>query len=191
MASYVCPVQLSGALNSRLRKLLHDPKNIMGEYVHQGFTAADIGCGPGYFTLALADMVGEEGRVIAVDIQKEMLSKLKARTEALKLQSRISLHQCSEDKIGINAKLDFVLAFWMVHEVPDPQKLFAEIVALLKPEGLFLMVEPLFHTSAASFRDEVIKAQTAGLTPYKEVKVSISRAMLFSLPGKTLEPMSE
>jgi ubiquinone/menaquinone biosynthesis C-methylase UbiE len=182
----VCPVGLSWAFNNKLRLLLHNPKKIMGDYVKSGYTVADIGCGPGFFSLALAEMVGDEGRVIAVDLQKEMLDKLEVSAERLKLLPRIVLHQSKEDKLGIDEKVDFALAFWMVHEIPNMKSFFDEIVTILKPKGLFFMVEPKFHTNAVTFQDEINQARASGLKPYKEVKVSISRGMLFSLPGKAL-----
>lgn len=176
----VCPAGLSWFFNNRMRLLSHNPKKIMGDYVKQGYTAADIGCGPGFFSLALAEMVGEEGRIIAVDLQKEMLDKVAAGAERLKLRPRIILHQCKEDSLGLEEKADFVLAFWMVHEVPNVKGLFDEIVTILKPEGLLLLVEPRYHVSAATFREEIKLACASGLKPCQEVKVNLSRGMLFS-----------
>jgi len=69
----VCPPKHVKWLNNPLRKLIQNPKNIMGEYVSPGDTVIDLGCGGGYFTVALAKMVGDRGRVIAMDLQKEML----------------------------------------------------------------------------------------------------------------------
>jgi ubiquinone/menaquinone biosynthesis C-methylase UbiE len=176
----VCPAGISWFFNNRMRLLSHNPKNIMGDYVKRGYIAADIGCGPGFFSLALAEMVGEEGRVIAVDIQKEMLDQVAAGAERLKLRPRIILHQCKEDSLGIDQKADFILAFWMVHEVPNVKKFFEEIVTILKPAGLLLLVEPRFHVSASTFQEEIKQACAAGLKPCKEVKVNLSRGMLFS-----------
>ena len=77
----------------------------------------DLGCGMGYFSLPMASLGGEFGRVIAVDLQPQMLAGLKHRAEKNNLLERIKLHQCSQDQIGIPGPVDFVLAFWMVHEV--------------------------------------------------------------------------
>src|SRR5262245_18150153 len=49
--------------------------------VKQGMTICDMGCGNGFYSLQLAKMTGEAGRVHAVDIQPEMLKMLKARGE--------------------------------------------------------------------------------------------------------------
>ena len=178
----VCPVYLSSMLNNTFRKLIHNPCKIFGEYVKPGQTAADIGCGPGYFSVALAEMVGEEGRVLCVDLQPEMLAQVKANAERLNLQSRIVLTQSQSNNLNIEQKVDFVLAFWMVHEVPDTRVLFDNIVSILKPNGLFMMIEPKGHTSAEQFQTEIVVASEAGLKMSKVVKVSISRGILFSHP---------
>lgn len=182
MASDVCPVYLSSMLNNRIRKLIHDPKKILSEYVHKGDTVADIGCGPGFFSIALADMVGEQGHVIAVDLQRGMLDKVKSESERLNIQSRITPHQCREDRLDIKEKVDFVLAFWMVHEVPNARNMFDEIVSILKPGGRFMLVEPKLHTFASTFQSEIDQACSAGLRPDKKLDINISRGMLFSLP---------
>jgi len=177
----VCPVWLSSLLDNNYRSMIHNPQKIMGDYVKSGQTVADIGCGPGFFSLALAEMVGEKGRVLSVDLQPKMLAKVKIASERLDLQSRIILHQCQEDRFNIEEKVDFALAFWMVHEVPNARNFFDNIVSILKPNGLFMLVEPRFHTSTAKFQTEYTAACDAGLKPRKEIKVRISRGMLFSL----------
>lgn len=179
MQNRVCPSFLSGAFNNKLRLLLHNPHSILGDYVKPGDIVADIGCGPGFFSLPLAEMVGEEGSVIALDVQKEMLDKLHLAAQNRNLQSRIRLHQCNENSLGIYEKVDFALAFWMVHEVPNTKEFLDQVVTILKPEGLFLMVEPKVHTSYSTFQEEINLACSSGLKPYKKVSVNISRAILF------------
>ena len=73
MHGRVCPSWLAFVLNNPLRKLLQNPEKILKGLVQEGQTAVDLGCGPGFFTLPLARMVGESGRVIAVDLQSKML----------------------------------------------------------------------------------------------------------------------
>ena len=66
----VCPPSVVRWLNNPLRKLIQNPWKIMGEYVSTGDTVVDLGCGGGFFAVALAEMVGESGRVIAVDCRR-------------------------------------------------------------------------------------------------------------------------
>ena len=96
-------------LDNWIRRLFQDPKKIVGEYVKEGATAIDIGCGPGMFTLAMAEKVGETGRVIAVDVQQEMLDAVRVKSGKRNLASRIRFHRSEPDRIGITEKADFIL----------------------------------------------------------------------------------
>ena len=66
-------------------------------------TVLDLGCGPGFFSVALAQIVSDTGKVIAVDLQEGMLQKLKDKIKGTELENRITLHKCEEDKIGCPA----------------------------------------------------------------------------------------
>ena len=70
----VCPWQLAPIIDNRLRPLVHNPENIFAPYVTRGMTVLDVGCGAGFASLGLAKLVGEEGLVIAADLQTKMLS---------------------------------------------------------------------------------------------------------------------
>ncbi|MBL7119545.1 MAG: class I SAM-dependent methyltransferase [Dehalococcoidia bacterium] len=178
MNLHVCPWWLGYALSSPLRKLIHNPEKLLGEYVTTGNTVADIGCGSGYFSLAMARMVGEQGRVISVDLQERMLEMVRRRAQRAGLQSRIRLHQCREDNLEINEPVDFALAFYMIHEVPNAQAFFDEILTILKPNAHFLIAEPKIHVRASRFRNLVDMACKAGMKPLSEPKVRVSRAVL-------------
>ena len=95
----------------------------------------------GYFTIPLARLVGDSGKVIAADLQQRMLDGIKRRAFKAGVQDRIKLHRSKPDSIGISESIDFCLAFWMVHEVPDVLFL-SEMASRLKPDGLLLVVEP-------------------------------------------------
>jgi ubiquinone/menaquinone biosynthesis C-methylase UbiE len=132
----------------------------------------------GYFTLALARLVGPSGTVIAADLQAKMLSVIENKAERAGLKDRIILVHSSSDRIGIERPLDFALAFWMVHEVPDRPRFFKEIVASLKKGGLLLLVEPRFHVSRNSFAESLGAARDAGMTTVEQPSIFLSRAAL-------------
>jgi len=178
--SRVCPAEHAGWLSSSLRRLAQDPGRILRDMVKPGDTVVDLGCGPGFFTLPLADAVGETGRVIAVDLQQEMLDKLWARAERAGLVSRIHLHRCPADAIGLETRAEFVLSFYMLHEVPDKKRFLEEVHGILKEGGRYLLVEPWGHVSAAEYRRSVDMAAAAGLRPVSEVRIAFSRATLFA-----------
>jgi len=158
------------------RKLFQNPEKIAGLYIRPGMTAMDIGCGPGFFTLAMARMVGSEGTVIAIDMQQEMLELVKKKSYRAGLSDRIRFHRCEPDSLGIREKAGFILSFYMVHEVPDRDALFREVSGLLEDGGRYLIVEPGMHVSAKAFWDTLRHAEKAGFIIDTRPKVLISRA---------------
>ena len=135
----------------------------------------DIGCGPGFFSVDMAQMVGKAGRVIAVDLQEGMLQKLRDKIQGTELEERITLHKSEKNKIGVSEHVDFVLAFYMVHEVSSAEGLFSEIETILKPNGQLLIVEPPFHVSKSAFEETVRKTLNAGFTFVERPKVLFSK----------------
>jgi ubiquinone/menaquinone biosynthesis C-methylase UbiE len=175
----ICPPQNARFLDNRLRRLIHNPNKIVGGYIERGQTVLDLGCGPGVFSLAMARMVGEEGHVISVDVQEEMLQILRQKSERAGLQSRIIPHKAQPERIGISEKADFALAFYMIHEVPDKAAFLSEVASLLKPYGRLLIVEPRFHhVSRASFEKTIEFAENARLGLISRPNVPFSMAAL-------------
>lgn len=178
---HVCPWWLCFTFDNPLRKIIHDPIKILSPYVHQGDTAVDIGPGMGYFSMPMAELVGSHGRVIAIDIQLKMLFALLNRAQKKGVADRIKTHLAKPDSLGFQEKADFVLAFWMVHEVPDQRRFLAEIGNLMKPDGLFLLVEPLLHVSRKNFARTVETAKALGFTIKESPQISMSQSALFIL----------
>jgi ubiquinone/menaquinone biosynthesis C-methylase UbiE len=178
----VCPVTLAGALDSRIRRWLQDPRRLVEPYVREGMTALDFGCGPGFFTLELARLVGSSGRVIAADLQPGMLEKVRVRAQGTGLEPRITLHQCPPTRIGLATPVDFALAFYVLHELPDPAAFLTELRPLLTTSGRFLIVEPPFHVSQTAFAATLQIAQRAGFSLIARPRIRFSKAALLA-PG--------
>jgi ubiquinone/menaquinone biosynthesis C-methylase UbiE len=123
----------------------------------------------------MAQMVGKSGRVIAADLQEGMLQKLRDKIQGTELEERITLHKCEENKIGISEEIDFVLVFYVVHEVPNQEEFFNEIGVILKPKGQVLVVEPPFHVSKSAFEETISQARNVGLTLVERPKVLLSK----------------
>ena len=179
----VCPWWLCYSFDNPLRRLIHDPERLLEPYVKPGMTVVDIGCGMGCFTLGLAKLVGPGGKVIAVDLQEKMLAALSRRAHRAGLSDRIVLHRCRPDRLGVEEPADFVLAFWMVHEVRDKPRFFAQISAFLKPDGRLLLVEPKFHVARSIFGRTVEVCRAAGFRLLGEPAVALSRAVLMEKSG--------
>ncbi|PIU26305.1 class I SAM-dependent methyltransferase [Candidatus Aquicultor secundus] len=174
----VCPVEKAGILDNRLRRLVQDPKIILKPYLKEGMIALDVGCGPGYFSLDMARMVGKTGRVIACDLQQGMLQKLKEKIQGTELEERITLQKCEQNKLGVTENVDFILAFWMVHEVPDKDRFLNELEAILKPNGLILIEEPPFHVSEQDFQNTIRIAEAIGFDIFKRPKIFLGKKVI-------------
>jgi ubiquinone/menaquinone biosynthesis C-methylase UbiE len=179
-----CPVEKAGKLDNRWRRWLQHPLKILRPHIAEGMTVLDLGCGPGFFTIDLARLVGSEGRVIAADVQQGMLDKLATKIEGSPLAQRISLQRCEKDRIGVGETVDFVLAFYVVHEVPDQKAFFVELASLIKPDGRILVVEPPVHVSQAAFANMLAAARSAGLMVTQRPKVFLSKAAKLARAGQ-------
>ena len=175
---YVCPVERSGSLDSKLRKFFQDPKKLLKPYIREGMTVLEVGCGPGFFTLDMAKMVGESGKIIAVDVQEGMLEKVKSKITGTQLEHRVKLHKCNETSLGISEHIDFVLLFYMVHEVPDKPNFFSQLASILKPNGQILVAEPPIHVSARKFQQMLQQAKDQGLTNLQGPKMLFSKTAI-------------
>ena len=176
--SHTCPWWLIFTFDNPLRRFVHDPQQIVRPYVKQGDTVLDVGCGMGFFTLGLAELVGRDGRVIAADLQAQMLAGLRKRAGKAGLLERIELCQSTPDEIGVDEPVDFALAFWMVHEVRQPTLFIRQIHKLLVPGGKFLIVEPIIHVTGRAFGQTVSMAEDAGYRVVDQPKIRVSRAVL-------------
>jgi ubiquinone/menaquinone biosynthesis C-methylase UbiE len=176
--NHVCPWWLCWTFDNGIRKLLHNPHAILSPYIKEGDTVVDIGPGMGYFSIPMAEMVGEHGAVTAVDLQPEMLAALRRRAAKKQLAQRITTHTATQASLGVQVRADFVLAFWMIHEVPDRARILAEIRTLIADSGRFLIVEPRMHVSSANFMETVQIAKTLGFVCLAEPRIFLSRACL-------------
>ena len=117
--------------------LFSNPKKYCS-YVKKGHVVADLGCGPGFYTLALADCVGNEGKVYAVDSDEKVIQALKKKVEKGGHQN-IETYASSASELNFikDGSVDFVLANGLLCSIAPKQLESAvrEIKRILKPEG--------------------------------------------------------
>jgi SAM-dependent methyltransferase len=174
----ICPVERAGGLDNPVRKIFQNPRKILKSYINEGMTVLDLGCGPGFFTSEIAIMLKNSGKVIAADLQQGMLDRLKKKIKGTDREKRIQLHKCEEGRIGLSENVDFILGFYMVHEVPDQYVLFRELKSILNPGGKILIIEPDFHVSKKSFEEMIRKAGEIGFEVSEGPVVFFSRSVL-------------
>ncbi len=179
MAHHVCPWWLGYWLAGPLRRLRHDPGKILQPYVSAGMLVLEPGPGMGFFTLELARIVGAGGRVVAVDVQPKMLAALRRRARRAGLLERIDARLAEGASLGVTdlaGRADFVLAFAVVHEVPEQTRFFAETSLTLRHGGKMLICEPSGHVTDADFAASLALAKAAGLQAESRPKIPGGRS---------------
>lgn len=141
----------------------------------------DAGCGMGYFSIAMAKMTGRGGRVLSVDLQQKMLDILRRRAQMAGVSETIETRLCSPESIGVDEEVDFVLAFWMVHELPDATRFFRVVRAVLRPGGTLLVAELKMHVTSGEFEKSIRAAEAEGLMVVERPRMCFSRTALFAI----------
>lgn len=121
------------------RRALLDPELFLARLaIAAGSTVADLGAGPGFFTEALADRVGAEGRVLALDVSEEMVEVLRSRP----LPSQVEVRQSEENRLPVeDGTVDLALLAFVLHELHDPARFLAEVRRILAPGGRLVVLE--------------------------------------------------
>jgi ubiquinone/menaquinone biosynthesis C-methylase UbiE len=162
------------ALDNFIRKLFDSPDKYL-VYVKPNNVVADIGCGPGYFTFALADAVGQDGRVYAVDSDEKAVRAVEKKADNKRIKN-IEAHTSSAARLGFidDESVDFILADGLLCCVA-PQEHVAvvnEIKRIMKPEAKAIFVTA---RGAISYVDDVewesvlneFKVEQRNSPPYK------------------------
>lgn len=163
---------------------MHSPENILRPHIREGMNVLDVGCGMGFFSLPAARSVGERGRVVCVDLQDKMIKGLIIRAKKAGLLDRIDARISRKNSLGLNdiaGEIDFALAFALVHEVPDKDRLLLEIANTLSPAGKLLIAEPKTHVSKTDFDKSIAIARSAGFAVICDLmRIRLSYAALLA-----------
>jgi SAM-dependent methyltransferase len=178
---HVAPWWLGYLFLNPLRRIGQDPQRVLRPYVGPGQTVLEVGPGMGYFTLPLARMVGAQGRVIAVDCQERMLASLQRRAESRDLAGTIETRTCGNRSLGVSDlgdEVDVVVAFNVVHEAGDPERMIGEMARTLRPGGRLLLSEPRGHVGRDLFLWEYGLAREAGLDAVAWPRIARQRSVV-------------
>ncbi len=185
----VCPWWLTWTFDNPLRRLVHKPERLFAAHLESGMSAIDVGCGFGFLTLGMARLIGTTngGKVLAVDLQEQMLQRVRKRARKAGLEDVIHTRRCSATSLEIGPVVgdqpaDFALAFWMAHEVPQQSRLFAELFEALRPGGLLFIAEPRLDVNPKYFANELKRIENAGFRLHACPHVALSLAAVFTKP---------
>ena len=109
--------------------------------ISEGMTVADIGAGEGYYTVRLATRVGEAGRVLAQDIDRDALSRLGRRVERERLENiSIKLGEPDDPQLPVDS-FDRIFLVHMYHEVSEPYAFLWRMWPALASDGQIIVVD--------------------------------------------------
>ncbi len=183
MVRHTCPWWLGYFLVNPLRRLIQNPEKILGPFIKDGMTAMDVGPGMGFFSIPMAKLAGENGKVICVDIQEKMLRALAKRAQKAGVANRIENRVCTPNSlclVDLKEKIDFALAFAVIHEARDQKALFTQILQALTPSGYLLVSEPKGHVSVEKINQSIITALKCGFEEFAYPKITNCFSVLLS-----------
>ena len=117
----------------------------------------------GFFSIGLAKLVGSGGYIIAADVQQKMLNTLKKRAEKAEVSERIRIHRCEANNLGVETPVDFILAFWVVHEIADINMFLHQACSCLKPNGRIFLLNPSFMFRKGISKKLLFRHKSIGL----------------------------
>ena len=144
--SLPCPVWLSWLVefDNPITKVHRSAVIIEHLDLQPGMTVLDIGCGPGRLTIPVARQVGQQGEVVAMDIQPGMLRRARDKAVAANLTNiRFLQAGVGEGKLE-HGRSDRALLVTVLGEIPDRHAALKEIFDALKPGGILSVTEIIF-----------------------------------------------
>lgn len=136
-------------MGSKLRERIFDPvKTLQGADVRPGQTVLEVGCGTGFFTLPAAQLIGEQGRLVAMDVSAGFIERVRTKVHAAGLENVRVVKRDALDTGLETASIDKVL---LLGVIPFPllplDRLLPEMHRILKPEGTLAvwLFPPLVH----------------------------------------------
>lgn len=124
-------------LDNLLRRLVQPPRRFLARHLSAGDRVADLGCGPGHFTVAMARIVGDRGRVVAIDLDPRAIDRVRRKAARAGAAEVVEGHVASAAGIDFvaSASLDFVLAESLLCCMTDHAGAMRQIDRILRPGG--------------------------------------------------------
>jgi ubiquinone/menaquinone biosynthesis C-methylase UbiE len=160
-SSAPCPASLSWIVDLPIRRrYMHPVLDRVG--MRPGETVLELGPGPGAFTIDAARRLGPRGKLIAVDIQPEMIAQVEERVRRTGL-TNVETHVASAYELPVeDASMDRAFLITVLPEIPDPVRGLREVYRVLKPGGVFSTTEEFLDPDYPRRKTTIAWAQAAG-----------------------------
>jgi len=172
------PKRIDILISEERKKELDPLKYLKEKGLKKGMAFADIGCGPGFFVFPASDIVGEKGKVYALDTQQEMLNELNKRNPS----KNVVALKSEETKLPVEDKaVDIALMVFVLHEVHHPVEFLKEVKRILKPTGRLIVIdwEKKVEEKGPPFEERV---------PKEKVKEIFQQAGFKKIEASSLNP---
>jgi len=124
--------------------------------IKPGITVVDYGCGPGRYTIRFAKLVGQQGKVFAVDIHELAIEAVKKKIEKYRLQNVVPILAKGYDSTLSENIADVVCAIDMFHIIKNHKEFLAELKRITKTDG-FLVIDD-GHQSRVVTKSSILKS---------------------------------
>jgi ubiquinone/menaquinone biosynthesis C-methylase UbiE len=170
-AKFPAPAFIGGLLDSGFRRRCEPPQQVIERSgIKPGMQVLEIGCGSGAFTIDVARVVGEKGKVFALDIEEKMLAQLQKKLSRPENQDVKNIEQVNKSAYELpfsDGSLDVVYMVTVFQEIPDKNRTLAEVKRVLKPDGILAISEWFFDPDYPLKSTTVKQATKAGFKPDK------------------------
>jgi ubiquinone/menaquinone biosynthesis C-methylase UbiE len=140
--SHACPASLSWLVENPYMQTVASPSKIFGRIgLADGMKVLDVGAGPGRLSLPAAQLVGNSGEVVALDLQAKMLEKLRAHAETQGIGNIRLINVGAGSGALVRDYFDRALLVTVLGEIPNKHEALAEIYHALKPGGILSITE--------------------------------------------------
>lgn len=133
------------ALKQKLHLMKMNLASLIG--IHEGLEVLDVGCGEGTFTACIAKLVGETGRIVAVDITDEYLEEMNKTLEKYKVKHWVKFVRADAAELSailVPQSFDAAVSYRLIEELTQPEKLpkiIAEMAKLVRQNGKVALIE--------------------------------------------------
>ncbi len=175
--THIYSAEKSSNLESRWRSILQNPDKILSPFIKKDMTVVDLGCGPGFFTIPIRSLTGKNGKIIAIDVQEEMLEILQRKISTLAVTNIEMINSSYQPFDSVNT-VDFILAAYVIHELRNKKEWIQKLYTSLKNGGQLLIIEPSIVVSKKDFKQTKELVLATGFELIKKPRVLFSKAIL-------------